>query len=1081
MMTILSDRLPSWKSLVFAVVCLNASFIACAQNITAFSGGGQRAQVGTAFSNPFVAVVTNTSGVPQSGQSVTFSGSGLDTNYTYTATTDANGRASLALYANATAGAYTVTAILNGAHSAMATFGARQGTNASCTANISVTSGNDAGAGTLREAVNEVCAGGTIDLTPLTCGSTVTLASRLYLASDVTIKGPPSCGTPVTISGNNVTRQFFVQGGDVTLQDLTLANGRGAGGNASQAGAGAGMGGAIFQNGGHLRLVNVALNSNVAQGGGWDGGTGAPGGGGFGGDAVVLQTQEAYGTGANGGDLGGAGGTYPRWVCGDRNGGDGGGGAAGSLYCGGQADGGAGGFGGGGGSSSGGGTYYGGRGGFGGGGAAGNNAFQSSNGGWGANKGTGLPSGTGAAAGFGGAIFARRGLLDLSNVSFTSNAAYGGRSNPNSMYTQYYGQGKGGALFVYDGALVNASNVSYSGNIAADAGVAGIGESPAPYTFGSTCPGSDTVNLCGTVVIGGSVGSGHVLNLTVQGSGSGSVSSGVVALNEINCPGMCSKFGNGSVTLTATAADGSMFTGWGGACSGTGTCTVSLASADQAVTATFIPGFTRIGNDGNPTSSTTLGTGPTDWACTRDNATGLVWEVKTTSGLRSQTTTYTNYDSSYGTTAQINAATNSMGFANAVNDTALCGSAQWRMPTVAELQGIVKAGATNPAIDTTYFPNTPSSYFWSGSPSIMSYAWNVNFGDGVAASGGVRDSGSVAVRLVRGGQSFATSALDVTVTGGGAGSVTTGNINCTRSGGSTSGTCSEGRGTNSVVTLTATPVTGSTFAGWGGACSGSASTCSITMDAAKAVSASFNLNTYTVTPSAVTGGTISPSGAQTVSHGGTTSFTVSPSPGYSIASVTGCSGNLSGNTYTTGAITGACIVNATFSANTSVTGSTAGGSVTAAITGGTCAGFVTGSTQFAAGSNAPAGQAFPYGTFGFTATGCGSGSGSVTITLTYPQALPAQPKFYKLISGNWVDWASRATFGANTVQYTVQDNQEGDSDPANGVITDPVALAAPAALTSIPTLSEWGLMLLAGMMLMLGMRQAQRRVERACS
>jgi len=87
-------------------------------------------------------------------------------------------------------------------------------------------------------------------------------------------------------------------------------------------------------------------------------------------------------------------------------------------------------------------------------------------------------------------------------------------------------------------------------------------------------------------------------------------------------------------------------------------------------------------------------------------------------------------------------------------------------------------------------------------------------------------------------------------------------------------------------------------------------------------------------------------------------------------------------------------------------------------------------------------------------------------------------KFYKFIGGSWVDWTSRATFGANTVQYTVQDNQEGDSDPANGVITDPVALAAPASLTSIPTLSEWALMLLAGLMLMLGMQQAQRRVAR---
>jgi len=47
---------------------------------------------------------------------------------------------------------------------------------------------------------------------------------------------------------------------------------------------------------------------------------------------------------------------------------------------------------------------------------------------------------------------------------------------------------------------------------------------------------------------------------------------------------------------------------------------------------------------------------------------------------------------------------------------------------------------------------------------------------------------------------------------------------------------------------------------------------------------------YTVTPSASTGGSISPSTPQTVNSGSTTSFTVTPNSGYSIASVSGCSG-----------------------------------------------------------------------------------------------------------------------------------------------------------------------------------------------
>jgi hypothetical protein len=80
------------------------------------------------------------------------------------------------------------------------------------------------------------------------------------------------------------------------------------------------------------------------------------------------------------------------------------------------------------------------------------------------------------------------------------------------------------------------------------------------------------------------------------------------------------------------------------------------------------------------------------------------------------------------------------------------------------------------------------------------------------------------------------------------------------------------------------------------------------------VMATGSTTTYAVTPSAGSNGSISPATAQTVSSGATTSFTVTPATGYQIASVTGCGGTLSGNTYTTGAITGACTVSASFSA-----------------------------------------------------------------------------------------------------------------------------------------------------------------------
>jgi formylglycine-generating enzyme required for sulfatase activity len=90
---------------------------------------------------------------------------------------------------------------------------------------------------------------------------------------------------------------------------------------------------------------------------------------------------------------------------------------------------------------------------------------------------------------------------------------------------------------------------------------------------------------------------------------------------------------------------------------------------------------------------------------------------------------------------------------------------------------------------------------------------------------------------------------------------------------------------------------------------------------ANATTAAAAITTYIVTPSAGANGTLSPSTAQSVNSGSSTSFSVTPNSGYSIASVSGCSGSLSGNTYTTEAITGACTVTASFTL-TPVTGTT---------------------------------------------------------------------------------------------------------------------------------------------------------------
>lgn len=89
------------------------------------------------------------------------------------------------------------------------------------------------------------------------------------------------------------------------------------------------------------------------------------------------------------------------------------------------------------------------------------------------------------------------------------------------------------------------------------------------------------------------------LTVTKAGSGLGTVASNVGA---INCPGTCSDtYANGTlITLTATPAGGSQFTGWLGPCTGTGTCQFTINGPTTAV-ATFAPtaiGAPRLDIDG---------------------------------------------------------------------------------------------------------------------------------------------------------------------------------------------------------------------------------------------------------------------------------------------------------------------------------------------------------------------------------------------------------------------------------------------------------------------------------------------------
>lgn len=73
----------------------------------------------------------------------------------------------------------------------------------------------------------------------------------------------------------------------------------------------------------------------------------------------------------------------------------------------------------------------------------------------------------------------------------------------------------------------------------------------------------------------------------------------------------------------------------------------------------------------------------------------------------------------------------------------------WRLPNVKELSSITDKTRSNPAIDVTAFPATPSNYYWSASPYAgdAANAWFVYFGVGYVVN--FNRYGSYQVRLVR--------------------------------------------------------------------------------------------------------------------------------------------------------------------------------------------------------------------------------------------------------------------------------------------------------------------------------------------
>lgn len=261
---------------------------------------------------------------------------------------------------------------------------------------------------------------------------------------------------------------------------------------------------------------------------------------------------------------------------------------------------------------------------------------------------------------------------------------------------------------------------------------------------------------------------------------------------------------------------------------------------------------------------------------------------------------------------------------------------------------------------------------------------------------------------------------------------------------------------------------------------------------------------YLVTPSAGANGSITPNTVQQVAYHATPSFTVTANSGY-VATVTGtCGGSLVGTTYTTDAVTTSCSVAATFGVendgvdmgveNNAPNSGDGNGDGTPDSQQQNVAslprpdgGYLTLVTSCAAGltvvqTYTEASQSggdplynLPYGQVGFSAA-CANATFTVyyhgvssVAGMTYRKYGPTTPG--DVATMGWYTLPG-VTFGTATVggqavataTFTLNDNQLGDDTGNDGVIVDQGGPGNGQSAAAIPTLSQWGMILLSSLL-----------------
>ncbi|AKU90127.1 InlB B-repeat-containing protein [Vulgatibacter incomptus] len=441
------------------------------------------------------------------------------------------------------------------------------------------------------------------------------------------------------------------------------------------------------------------------------------------------------------------------------------------------------------------------------------------------------------------------------------------------------------------------------------------------------------------------------LTVTKDAGISGNVTSSPAGIAcAAGCGSQSATFDDGSqVSLTATAPAGTVFTGWSGtACSGTtNPCTFTIG-ANTSVHANFAYEITSSIASGNGTISCTSliapgavstctvtpGVGRTLTGVTGCGAGTLNGNTYTTAAVTEAcTVTATFSRTQYTVTTQVPGGGGSLTPSNPTPEhgdpltvtvnpdpgyqiltvTGCGGTLNGNTYSIASITGdctvtatfekipytvttqVVGTGTLTPANPTVLHGDTTTLTATAGT----GYTLDSVTGCGGSLSGNTFTTGAVTASCTVTATFSRTQYTVTTQVPGGGGSLTPSNP-----------TPAHG----DPLTVTVNPDPGyqiQTVTGCGGTLNGNTySIASVTGDCT--VTATFEKIPYTVTTQVVGTGTLTPANP-TVLHGDTTTLTATAGTGYTLDSVTGCGGSLSGNTFTTGAVTASCTVTATFS------------------------------------------------------------------------------------------------------------------------------------------------------------------------